>query len=162
MQTIHLVFKKLPRLCLIFKNLQLPNKLNLKTHVLEIFLLVLNIYCKSDKINFLSSKNRRDTHYQTKLYLLFFLGTCFLLSFELKFKIKQCCGASGAAIILRIQSRSRNSLFNKHIDCTKVRLEAARINKNSFLPPMRQISYFAIVEVHFNIGLEMELEPEPK
>ena len=27
-----------------------------------------------------------------------------------------------------------------NIDCTKVRLEAARMNKNSFLPPLRHIS----------------------
>ena len=43
---------------------------------------------------------------------------------------KQCCGvgAGGADIVLRI--RSWNYLLNK-FDCTKVRLEAARMNKHN-------------------------------
>ena len=57
-------------------------------------------------------------------------------------KKQQCCGAgvgaAGAEMILRIRSRSRNYLF-LNTDCTKVRLEAARMNKNSFLPTLRHI-----------------------
>ena len=38
-------------------------------------------------------------------------------------------------------------------DCTKVRLEAARMNKNSILPPLRQISYVntVLLPVHFKL-----------
>ena len=53
----------------------------------------------------------------------------------------------------------------KNIDCTKVRLEAARMNKNSFLLQSRSISYVPTVFIIFlsdNIRLEMKLEPEPK
>ena len=40
-----------------------------------------------------------------------------------------------------------------NIDGTKVGLESAKKNKNSFLPPPRHISYVITVKVHFKVAI---------
>ena len=73
-----------------------------------------------------------------------------------------CIAGSGwAEIILRIHSRSRNYLI-KNIDCTKVRIEAAKMNTNLYLPPLKHtgMSYVQLlVKVHFKVdgGKEKKL-----
>ena len=62
---------------------------------------------------------------------------------------QQRCGAGGTEIILRIRIRSRNYLFI-NID---FRLEVAMMNKNSFLPPLKHISYVITEKVHVKVAI---------
>ena len=60
----------------------------------------------------------------------------------------------GAKIILKIWYRSQNYLLTKYcIDSAKVRFEAARMNNNSFMPPLKHLSYVTSVIVHFKVAI---------
>ena len=72
----------------------------------------------------------------------------------------QCCGAE---IILRI--RSRNHVLNKYLLYSLVSLEAAKMKRKKIPTSTKTDSFYYYCYSTFlsgNIGLEMELKPEPK
>ena len=53
---------------------------------------------------------------------------------------------------LFLRNWSRYKLL-KNIDSTKVRFEAARMNNNSFMPPLKHLSYVTSVIVHLKVAI---------